>query len=617
MQQTPEGASLRRELIEACREDVLFFINMFCWLNEPRARGKQPKAVPFCTFPMQERAIETLVKSIGAEDVLIEKSRDVGATWFVLAVFLWFWLFHPGCNFLMVSRNEKLVDDSSNPKSLFWKLDHLMGHMPHWMLPNFERQKLKLANLDNGSEIDGESTTGDLARGDRRLAIFMDELPAFEIQDGLAAMDATQYATDSRVMSGTPDGAVGAFYARRQAIMREGGGKVIRLHWSERPDYARGLYASLNGSLILIDRPYWEELLGAAFIHGREILYECPFGKFKGWQFDPRELPREVYNFILEDNKLRSPWYDYQVRRANGNRKKVAKELDIDYQGAGGPFFDQEIIVEHIHKFGRAPLAVGDLVVRDFIGAEYDWQPGFNPSRLSLWCMVDPITRRPPPGRYAIFCDISMGSGASNTVFSVGDKKTGTKVAEWADSHTGSHDAAITAVALARWFHDALLGWERLGPGDEFGRKVMDLGYRKLYFGQEHNTTNRRSTKIPGWSPGKDAKRVLLRDYQSALDEGRMTNPSVVALNECMKFFLTAGDKVVHVDETDEDDPTGAKSNHGDRVIADAGLLLCLGALPAVKPEEAPKHIPLVCSFAGRRELERRDRQKRERESRY
>ena len=74
------------------------------------------------------------------------------------------------------------------------------------------RTKLRLTNESNGSTIDGESTTGDVARGDRRTAIGLDEFAAFDVDAGYRALASTRDATNSRIFNSTPAGSGNAFY---------------------------------------------------------------------------------------------------------------------------------------------------------------------------------------------------------------------------------------------------------------------------------------------------------------------------------------------------------------------------------------------------------------------
>ena len=48
------------------------------------------------------------------------------------------------------------------------------------MVPEHRRNKLKLINMENGSKIEGESTTDNIGRGGRRTSLLVDEFAAFD-----------------------------------------------------------------------------------------------------------------------------------------------------------------------------------------------------------------------------------------------------------------------------------------------------------------------------------------------------------------------------------------------------------------------------------------------------
>jgi hypothetical protein len=132
--------NLQRELWIACSRDILYWVNVFGWTYDPRkiSSGMTPK-LPFITWEYQDEAFLALDESVGQTDVLIEKSRDMGASWICLTLFTWRWLFRPMESYLMVSRKESLVDGSGD--SLFSHVDFILKGLPEWMRPNFRRNK--------------------------------------------------------------------------------------------------------------------------------------------------------------------------------------------------------------------------------------------------------------------------------------------------------------------------------------------------------------------------------------------------------------------------------------------------------------------------------------------
>jgi len=124
----------RRAIWQLCKHDILFWVNAFCFTYDPRKIATNPH-LPFVTWEFQDEALLTLSKHVGTSDVGIEKARDMGASWLCLVAFLHQWQFFPGQAFMVVSRNEDLVDASGNPDSLFWKLDYLLRNQPRFLVP--------------------------------------------------------------------------------------------------------------------------------------------------------------------------------------------------------------------------------------------------------------------------------------------------------------------------------------------------------------------------------------------------------------------------------------------------------------------------------------------------
>ena len=134
---------LQKGLIDLCSRDIVFWWDTFGFTFDPR---KEPSTIPMVLYEFQEEAIRSIEEAMGVRDLCISKSRDMGASWMLLGVFLWRFLFRDGQAFLLISRNEDYVDKAGNPKSLFWKIDFLMQNLPSWMYPNFTRHKLRLSN---------------------------------------------------------------------------------------------------------------------------------------------------------------------------------------------------------------------------------------------------------------------------------------------------------------------------------------------------------------------------------------------------------------------------------------------------------------------------------------
>lgn len=538
------------ELWIMCARDPLFYFNTFVWLYEPRPKRSMVSEIPFITWDFQDRAIDDLLLAVeSGDDRCLYKSRDMGASWVILECIDYLWRFRSSLSFLLLSRNETYVDDPGNKKALFQKLDFVEARLPRFLKPNMRRVKLAKENLDNGSTIDGESTTGKAARGDRRTAIVLDEFDAFEITDGFAALGSTQFATDCRIFNSTFESTAGAFYA----VYKNDEIKKLSMMWWQHPLYNQGLYLDKSG-------------------------------------------------------KKRSPWYDKECKKANDPRL-IARELDANPEGAQAQFFSPSEIEELLMK-KREPVLRGDL--------SFDEQTSENPQfikresgKFVLWMNINEDGKIEPGRKFSIGVDIATGTGASNSCFVVRDRETAQKVAQFVDPFIRPEALASLCVAAARWFNEALIVPEATGPGRNFMDRVAELHYSSnLYCREELRTYDKKRTLIPGWWPTPEAKWELLGGYRKALLEGSCDEPCEHTLNEC-KELIFVNNTIEHVRSVESNDPSGARTNHGDRPTASALAWKGVKYSPSSRTDAVPETTP-PNSIAGRRALHERLKRQRE-----
>jgi len=210
-------------------EGCIFFIENFGWTFDPR---KEVKNIPFILFNFQKDAIREIIDHIdNGRDLFLEKSRDMGITWVVTWVFIWYWLFRDGSNLLLGSYKEKLVDDGTDD-SLFGRLDISIRQLPKWLWPKGyqpkkHRTKLKIVNPVNNNLLAGDTMNPDFGRGSRKTAIFFDELGFWDYAED--AWGTCGDTTACRIANSTPNGQ--NFYAD----LRETGIDIFTMHWTSHP----------------------------------------------------------------------------------------------------------------------------------------------------------------------------------------------------------------------------------------------------------------------------------------------------------------------------------------------------------------------------------------------
>jgi hypothetical protein len=551
----------RDKVYAACRDDVLLWVNVFGFQFNP----KDGTSGPFVTYPVQEAAVlgnkridfrRDRGRTYGilecvrdGRDLVIEKSRDMGMSWLSLFVMDWLARFHPNQKFLLVSRDKDMVD-SSEPDSLFWKLDYINEHLPDWMKGRRERVRFfaGYAHPEGASTITGQAPTKKFGVGGRSTAVFVDEFTQIDADREL--WDRTADTSDCRIANFTHTGT----HTQAYRLCQSGACRKLVVHWTDHPKKNRGLYS-------------WDAKLN------RPELLDDFAGPVELKEGDNHQYPSD-YPFVTTGAPtggpfpgVRSPWYDAQCLRRQ-SASAVAKDLDINPEGSASQFFDALQIDQLVSSFARQPRWEGD-VVHDRDTGKFVRLLARAGGPLKLW--FDPGAGDALPGeRFGVGGDLSNGLGKTPSVLAVA-ASDGERVAEYVRSDMEPKEFARVARAVCGYFKDARIAWEINGPGVNFGKELFEvLGYRNVYFREDVLDMLKRNTSDrPGWHSSPMSKRVLLENYHAALGCRQYLNRSERALRECLLYrFGKAGGPEASMQRGD--DPSEAGVNHADRVIADA-----------------------------------------------
>lgn len=169
-------------------DGCIAFINHWIDTHEPRNAGKRDPdtgrrletVMPLILFPRQEQMLRFGFACLEAEaNGIIEKSRDMGATWTWLAASVWMWLFWDAVSVGWGTATAIKLDRSGDTGSIFVKLRQTIKSLPSCFKPpnlNPGRHLLdkRVANPDNGSAIFGEIGE-EIGRGSRARVYFVDE----------------------------------------------------------------------------------------------------------------------------------------------------------------------------------------------------------------------------------------------------------------------------------------------------------------------------------------------------------------------------------------------------------------------------------------------------------
>jgi len=318
---------------QLCKDSFKYFANNFIWIQNPRAEDPRDKDIPFLLWNFQEHAASEIIKAVEeGYDIPIEKSRDMGMSWLLIAILVWGWHFREW-ECLVGSQKAENVDTRGNIKALLEKARYIIERTPNWLLPHLTRgehdKSMILVSPQHSASIAGESNNTNFGRSDRRKVILFDEFTSWE-QTDRAAWQSCSATTKCRIPLSTPNtrGINCYFYQIIQDHIRKNK-PYLRLHWSLHPTFGHK-------------------------------LYEDEYGK------------------------PRSPWYDSECKRA-ASMQEVYQELDIDYEAsmAGKVFgeFNLELHVDDKLEYNpNLPLYVS-------------WDFGLDQTAL-LWIQHDPYKNK-------------------------------------------------------------------------------------------------------------------------------------------------------------------------------------------------------------------------------
>jgi len=209
-----ENPYLAAGAIQYYKTNPIEFIEHWISTYDPRNAGtEKPTRMPFVLFDRQREMVTYLYQLIDAQEHgLIEKARDMGATWVSCAVSVHLFLFYDGASIGWGSRKSDLVDKLGDLDSIFEKMRMIFRGLPKLFLPegfseDSMRSYMKIINPANGSTITGES--GDnIGRGGRSLIYFKDEAAHYERPEKIEAAlaDNTNIQIDISSVNGLGNG---------------------------------------------------------------------------------------------------------------------------------------------------------------------------------------------------------------------------------------------------------------------------------------------------------------------------------------------------------------------------------------------------------------------------
>lgn len=232
-----------------CKDDPAYFITTYCKIQDSVTRNW----IDFDLWPAQ---VEALLALDLYQLIAWLKSRQVGASWVVLAYGLWDMIFHAIATVLIFSRRE------TEAKYLLseFRLRGMFHQLPEWMKPMVTRNDTNLFALSNGSTARAFPTgVGDSYTATVAIIDEADLVPDLDVM--LASIKPTIDAGGKlflvgRVNKREPNSAFKQIY--RRAKLGQNAYHALFLGWDSHPNRDQAWYEQQKRDLLTQD-DLWEQ----------------------------------------------------------------------------------------------------------------------------------------------------------------------------------------------------------------------------------------------------------------------------------------------------------------------------------------------------------------------
>lgn len=217
-------------------DSCIHFINNFVYTYNPNLKGD--KIIPFVLWPRQVEFINWLFDMHKTQkDAVIDKCRDMGATWLFIAFSVWLMLFHKQESICFFTFKAARCDTSGDISTLFGKANLLLDYLPPLFKEGVTSKQMHIKNFENNSDIVGSA--GDYpGTGDRRSIVFKDESARYQHSESID--QSLSQTSKCKIDVSTHYGTNTLFY--RKCISGEY--PIFTFDWWENPNHTQEWYES-------------------------------------------------------------------------------------------------------------------------------------------------------------------------------------------------------------------------------------------------------------------------------------------------------------------------------------------------------------------------------------
>ncbi len=187
--------------------------------------------------------------------------------------------------------------------------------------------------------------------------------------------------------------------------------------------------------------------------------------------------------------------------------------------------------------------------------------------------------------------DVGEGVGASDSTIQVFFTDNKEQAAEYASNTVRPADLGRIAVALARFYNDALICCVRKMHGITVLRTILDeCGYPMVWRSKPMDRVMELDAKSYGWAGGEASSPYLFGKWTDALQYDTVRLHSLTTLDQHRQYIYDASGRITHQSRADL--PVEVRARHGDLVVACALAYRACLDMPRYRKERTRAVVP-------------------------
>ncbi len=377
-----------------------------------------------------------------------------------------------------------------------------LDYTPKWLLPEGRPiDNQKFIQFSNGSYAEAKASSPEAGRGDSLTLLVLDETAFIEHAEKIwmAASMALSQTGGKCIMISTPNG-TGNLYHKTWVNGTKGENDFYptKVHWSQNPISSKGIIWKTDDS-----------------------------GNKYPW----------------------SPWYEEQCRKLQGDKVKIAQELDLSFEGSKLLAIETDLLMKYENRIKNSNTT------HSYFDFDFKIKGSSDKPNVDAGKFVDYVTKflvwkKPERGKkYIVGCDVARGDGDDYSTIQILDAATVEQVAEF-QGRIPPDLFAYLIYSVCKHYNEAYLVVE----ANSFGLATcLDLrnkmNYSNMFMSKSVQDIHVKlydykigeGESIPGFQTSRVTRPLVVTSIVEFLREGEMILHSPRLMEEFKTFVMKNG----------------------------------------------------------------------------